>query len=367
MALLRLVAADPGIERLFALTVDHGLRNDSFSEAVKVGEWCAALGVHHEILTWEGHKPASGIQAKARMARYDLMADWCRDNQVPVLITAHTMNDQAETVAMRRSRTESPASLAGIWPENTWRGIRIVRPLLSVTRDQLRHYLGSLGQAWLDDPSNENKAFERVRVRQSLRPGDISTLAARADVARAETQAAGSVASDWLRRHAAVHKEGYLSLPRLSLLALEQEARINVLARAIAVAGSGKRPDRSDVARLLLLLEQPAPLRRCLGGALVAARKAEVLVGREAGRTQANPVMIPPDGRLTWDSRFELVGPAGALVRPAGGLRHSTGPKIPAFVLESLPVVEIEAESVVFPHFDDVAGMSVALSERFSL
>ncbi len=88
------------------LTVDHGLRAGSAEESLQVAHWCAEMGFQHHILHWEGAKPATGIQAAARAARYDLMSNWCRRYGVDVLMTAHTLDDQAETVAMRLRRTD---------------------------------------------------------------------------------------------------------------------------------------------------------------------------------------------------------------------------------------------------------------------
>jgi tRNA(Ile)-lysidine synthase len=158
MAMLVLTAewvkAKKNPSAIIVLTVDHGLRDASIGEARQVREWCTALGLCHEILTWENQKPATGIQAKARQARYDLMTAWCVQNHVPVLLTGHTADDQAETVLMRKSRTSSAASLAGIWPERDWNGVRVVRPLLNLRRQDLRNFLRSMIPAMMMCASN---------------------------------------------------------------------------------------------------------------------------------------------------------------------------------------------------------------------
>ena len=124
--------------RATVLTVDHGLRAEAAAEARQVADWAKTLGLPHVTLRWIGPKPQTGIQAKARVARYDLLADWCRAQDAQVIVTGHTANDQAETVAMRRLRTSSTRSLAGIWPDATWKGIAVHRPLLGITRETLR-------------------------------------------------------------------------------------------------------------------------------------------------------------------------------------------------------------------------------------
>ncbi|NJO35566.1 MAG: tRNA lysidine(34) synthetase TilS [Rhodospirillales bacterium] len=140
------------------------------------------MGVAHVTLIWKGGKPRTGIQAAAREARYGLMTEWCRANGATRLLTAHTQDDQAETVLMRLARTSSIESLAGIARHGAWEGVAVFRPLLGVAKSELRQFLAGLGQSWIDDPSNEDERFERVRVRKLM-----PALAA-----------AGSIPAGWL-------------------------------------------------------------------------------------------------------------------------------------------------------------------------
>lgn len=365
MALLRLLAARR--QGLAALTVDHGLRDGSREEAEQVGRWCAELSVPHVILTWNGPKPSTGIQARARAARYDLMAAWCRAHGAGALLTAHTENDQAETVAMRKRRTSSAESIAGIWPETRWQGVRVLRPLLGVTRCALRAQLRAIGQGWLDDPSNENADFERVRIRRSLRQRDIAALAGEALAAQDEARANAARAKAWFRDHAQVHPAGFITLPRAVLLDEAPEIRLVVLSRAIMTCGAGVRPERADVLRLAAVTGGSAPFRRSLGGALVVGRKRELLVGREPGRIAPGPLVIPAGGVVLWDGRFRVTGPAGATVRAAGALRPAQDTRLPDFVLAGLPVVKMAQQGPFFPQFHSESPFTVSLGERFHL
>ncbi len=366
MALLRLLAAWRG-QGLVALTVDHGLRGGSRAEAEQVGRWCAALDIPHTLLTWDGAKPATGIQAKARSARYDLMTDWCRAHGAGALLTAHTLNDQAETVVMRKRRTSSAASLAGIWPETEWRGVRVLRPLLGVTRCALRAHLKSIGQGWLDDPSNVNTDFERVRIRRSLRQRDIAALGAEALAAQAETRTIEAQTQAWLRAHAHLHPAGFITLARAALHDELPETRAAVLGRAIMLCGSGVRPERADMQRLSDVTAGTAVFRRSLGGALVAGRAREIVIGREPGRIAPDAVVIPPSGEVLWDDRFRIAGPGGATVQVAGQLRPVQDTRLPDFVLAGLPVIKMARQGPFFPHFERGGPFAVTLGERFHL
>jgi len=214
MAMLRLAETwsrqRGGEPKLSVLTVDHGLRANSAREAGQVAAWCRTLGLDHEVLVWTGAKPETGLQAKARNARYDLMGGWCREHGAAWLLTAHTLEDQAETVLMRLARTTSIDSLAGIPRLGQWQGTRLLRPLLPMSRPALRSWLGELGQSWIDDPSNEDERFERVRIRKAmplLRELGI-TAEGLAEFARRAADAVHGLwgaAEDWVAMHVKAH------------------------------------------------------------------------------------------------------------------------------------------------------------------
>ena len=153
--------------RITALVVDHRLRCGSTAEAVQVGNWLDRRGIAHQRLVWDGAKPVTGIQAAAREARYRLLADWCRAAGVGHLLVGHQAADQAETVLMRIWRASGIIGLAGIRPCVELADVRLVRPLLGVPPERLRRYLEAEGQPWIEDASNRDPAFTRVRLRQA--------------------------------------------------------------------------------------------------------------------------------------------------------------------------------------------------------
>jgi tRNA(Ile)-lysidine synthase len=322
MGLLRLARA-AGVKGLVALTVDHGLRQESASEAERVARWCAQVGVEHHVLTWAGEKPKTGLQAKARQARYDLMSNYCLVQGIPVLMTAHTQDDQAETVAMRRVRTQSAAALAGIWPETNWQGVRVVRPLLGVRRHAIREWLTQLGQDWIDDPSNDDSRFERVRVRRALADDKVVVLAAYAEQARKEAVGLANAVDAWVAGHALQKPEGYFAFDRGLLRQENESVQAGVLARLISRVSGETSLEASALKRLSEGLSIEG--RRTLGEALIAVRVGDVLVTREAGRIAGNWVHIGPSGSVVWDRRYRVTAPAGSAVAPIGPCRLSAG------------------------------------------
>ena len=170
LALMQLAArlrAEFGVS-LTVLTVDHGLRESSGEEAAMVGRQAAALGLPHAILTWaSGESRAASLQARARAARYDLMAAYCHAHDIQVLVTAHHLDDQAETFLMRLKRGSGLDGLAAIPERGAWAGIAVLRPLLDVQKARLVATLREADVRFVCDPSNHDPRFERARVRGS--------------------------------------------------------------------------------------------------------------------------------------------------------------------------------------------------------
>ena len=151
---------------LHVATVDHGLRPASRAEAGRVAEAAAALGLPHAILPWEGPKPATAIQERARAARYALLAAHARTLGATHVLTGHHADDQAETVLLRLTRGSGVAGLAGMRRDTVLvPGVRLVRPLLGLRKADLVAFCRREGLATVHDPSNADPAYARARLR----------------------------------------------------------------------------------------------------------------------------------------------------------------------------------------------------------
>jgi tRNA(Ile)-lysidine synthase len=172
LALMLMLARAKKKPAPIVLTVDHGLRPDSAKDAKAVLQAAKKLGLEAHLLQWKGAKPKSDIEAAAREARYRLMGEWCAKHKIGALYLAHTLEDQAETFLLRLARGSGLDGLSAMqevapFPLPGYGELKLVRPLLSVTRAQLRAYLKKSGLEWRDDPMNEDPRFARVRIRQS--------------------------------------------------------------------------------------------------------------------------------------------------------------------------------------------------------
>ncbi|NBC37822.1 tRNA lysidine(34) synthetase TilS [Novosphingobium sp. FSY-8] len=258
LALLLMAAqARPGAVR--AATVDHGLRADSAAEAAMVADLCARIGVPHATLTIT---VADGnMQAEARAARYAALAQWMEAQGIAALATAHHSDDQAETLVMRLNRASGVAGLAGVRDRAPVPGadLLLVRPVLHWRRAELAAVVAQAGVAAVDDPSNRNPAFDRVRVRGALADADWIDVPAwsRAAGHLADADAALDWAAD-MEYRARVQREGLGVIYRP---VAPRAIALRVMARVVCDI-TGEAPRGSVLARAfdLLMARQPAPI-----------------------------------------------------------------------------------------------------------
>ncbi len=313
--------------RLVACTVDHALRPGSAAEAEAVARRCAALGIAHTVARWVHSGIVSGLQAEARLARYRLLSEAARAFDADLVVTGHSRDDQGETVAMRAarrpdaSRDEAAAiGLAGMADAVLFdRTLWICRPFLTVPRQAVRDYLTSLGEGWIDDPSNDDPRFERVRIRQAGRDsaGQAPEAILRDAVSRRLTsdRAVAQLFTDRVRFHAEIAAEiacadgEVTDLPGQRLLVL----------LAATLAGKPHPIGQETAARLFQSLGTGHPGATTAGGCVFERRGGRLFVYRER-RNLPPPMILAPGQALIWDGRF-AIGNRGtrALTLAAGG------------------------------------------------
>jgi len=168
VALMLLAAQwpDRAFRDIAVATVDHGLRAASRGEAEQVGHWARALGFEHHLLTWEGEKPRTRIQERARSARYALLSACATRIGAAAIVTAHHADDQAETILFRLTRGSGVAGLAGMAPQSRRGEVALLRPLLSFRKAELEQICDRAGHGYFRDPSNADKSYARARLRK---------------------------------------------------------------------------------------------------------------------------------------------------------------------------------------------------------
>jgi tRNA(Ile)-lysidine synthase len=236
--------------RLLAVTVDHGLRPESAREARDVKRLARTLDLPHRTMRWTGEKPKSGVPAAARTARYKLLASAARQGGASHILTAHTRDDQAETLLMRLVRGSGISGLAAMAREIERDGVFIARPFLDISKSQLIATLEKAKLGYADDPTNRDVRFTRPRIRSVIEGlaaegGDARNLARLASrLARAN--AAIEVLVDGAARYLALRDREAQSRPAMpraqspntsfeaaAFAALPEEIRLRLLLRAI--------------------------------------------------------------------------------------------------------------------------------------
>lgn len=275
MALLLLAAAARTGE-IEAATVDHCLRDGSRAEAEIVVATCASLAVPHEILPIDwAIPPTTAIQEQARHARYEALAAWMQSRKLKILLTAHHLDDQAETVLMRLNRGSGPKGLAGMRKVSPLPGspdLKLLRPLLQWRRRDLESVCAGGGVRPASDPSNDDERYERIRIRQAI--AEATWLDAEAIARSAENLASSEEAIAWATdrewaENVAVAKDGITYGRNGAPLEIVRR----IVGRAIAELGSEGDPGElrgRELSRLIddLRAGQITTLRgvHCRGG-----------------------------------------------------------------------------------------------------
>ena len=304
--------------RVVALTVDHGLRPEARAEARTVARWMRLRGIAHRTLSWRGPKPETGIQAAARDARYRLLGDWCRSEGVVHLLLGHTRDDQAETVLLRLAAGSGPHGLAAMPLILETAALRMLRPLLDAPRVALSAFLGAREQDWIDDPSNRDDRYARIRVRRMLAAsvdGDAQCAriaAAAAELGRFRANQEREIAAT-LAGAVRVFAEGYARLALPALATAAPEIGWRALAALLATIGGHGYPPRADPVRELhadLCAGRLGRGRTLAGCRLLPAAGDACLVVREL--RGINSVRTGSGARrvVSWDGRFDLTLPA---------------------------------------------------------
>ncbi|WP_431015621.1 tRNA lysidine(34) synthetase TilS [Bradyrhizobium pachyrhizi] len=280
--------------RLVAVTVDHGLRPEAAREARDVKRLARSLDLPHHTLRWTGPKPGTGVPAAARAARYRLLAQAARRHGATHILTAHTRDDQAETLLMRMLRGSGVAGLSAMARETERDGVLLTRPLLDISKAQLIATLKKARIGFADDPTNRDRSFTRPRLR-ALMPmlaaegGDARNLARlAARIARAN--AALEVLVDGAEHYLASKSEDNsgAGFDAALFAVMPEEIRVRLLKRAIDRIGHEGPAELGKVETLLAAMDEAldgtlgkreSKLKQTLAGAVISVAAGRIRIG----------------------------------------------------------------------------------------
>lgn len=360
-ALLHALKDHPQLKMVY--TLDHGLRAGSDIEGRNARDFARSLGLKAELLTWENDSSKTaiqktGIQERARTARYAIIGQACREAGIEYLVTGHHRDDQAETIFMRFEHKTGWRGAAGmaettyapLWPELAL--VTIVRPLLDISQKALADYNAAHDLKWAEDPSNKNESFERVRARQYLMKNPqmaYNLLEPQADLRRGLSQERRRL-GEFASKYVEVDAHGVIMLSKIC----SPEMLYHLLR---VVSGEGRLINRVKITRLLQFMHTARFTSATLGGALIRRNPYDpgfILcrdLGAVTGRKDTN--MAPRyfhmqfrDKPQIWDGRYVFQGPREYSLNSAHAARDMMTNldmkrlrEHPAAVRQTLPVV----------------------------
>ncbi len=277
---------------LVAVTVDHGLRKESKAEAAAVARLSRKLDIAHRTSRWTGRKPKTGLQEAARLARYRLLGNAARRAGGTHILTAHTLDDQSETVLIRMSRGSGLSGLGAMQrisavPQDE--ELLVVRPLLEIPKARLIATLRAAGISYADDPSNRDPRFTRARLRRLMNVLAEEGL----DTAQLARLARRLKRADIAIEHAVDRAVAnlFVELPGASAIAIESrrfadlpaEVALRLLGRAVARVGIEGPVELGKLEALKSALDEAqnraeSRFRRSLAGAIVTLKNPQILV-----------------------------------------------------------------------------------------
>ncbi len=293
---------------LRAVTVDHGLRPEAAEEAAHVAQLCDGLKIPHDILQWQGWSGRGNLPDAARRARYALLSEWAVSHDLHDVALGHTATDQAETFLMRLAREAGVDGLSAMRKTRVIDSVTYWRPLLGMTRNSLRAVLRARGVQWVDDPTNEDQSYERVRARQALTQLEPLGLGAvqLGHVAHHMADVRDTLyhyALDAARGIARI-ETGDVLLDRSGFLKLPPEIARRVIQESLKwVSGEAYGPRGRAVEGLLAAVAQGKG--KTLHGCLIQQKGQVLRITREFNAVADQRAAL----ESVWDGRWRLSGP----------------------------------------------------------
>lgn len=298
-----------------ALIVDHGLRAAAAQEAAATRDALRKLAIDAVMLRADG-PPTGNLQAWARHQRYALMNAWCRHHGVLHLLVAHHAGDLAETALAALTRDAGLAGVAGMAAVRELPDCRLLRPLLDIPRDRLEATLAQQDIGWIDDPSNRDRRFRRVRLRQKLSgTSEAGTLAKRAIRAGRARCTHDRHAADLLAETVRIDGDT-LSIECTPLTAAEPETVSAIIAALVGWVGERRAPPRQ--ARIGAItdwtMSPDAAGQRTLGGCVLAIADGRLSIRPQPARSPSRLSRQPDQRPALFDGSFGAV----PLTKPFG-------------------------------------------------
>lgn len=293
--------------KLVAITINHDLRAESEQEALEVGAYCKSLNIEHHIYKWDHQDIKSNIQEEARNARYNLLLSCCKLEKIPYLLTGHHLGDQIEQILISLSQG------AGIYsfciPENTiLNGIKIIRPLLNFSKEEIIGYTKENKLKWWEDPTNIADKYLRNKIRPiASRLLNISNqkklITAISNIKRASNSLA-QITEDYIKNNVTFSHLGYAKFKTNSYKSLSDEIKFSII-RSLILKISKQEGDLRLNSIKIIDQAISKGQKKSLGGCCFTSENDICIIIRDFGRT--SPQICKIEDTIMWDNRFRII------------------------------------------------------------
>ncbi len=347
--------------RVIGLTVDHGLRIESKKEALFVQKWAYKEGIEHITLKWEGEKPTSRLQEKAREARYQCLINWCKNNHISTLLLGHHQQDQEETFWLRLSSGSGLDGLSGMKKKSFREGIVLLRPLLKFPKERLKATLLAENHIWIEDPSNQNPRFFRGRLRSFLEKEGLSQIRLFniMEKLQVDVDFIRNSLQHIIKTSVQLCEGGYLTLQKKSFEELHPALAKRLIPLLMHWFSDMNYSSRAtQVTTILGKLKLSFPFTA--GGIYWIPQSEKILLLREVSAIKENFNLSHLHKETLWDQRFWIDPeikkhvPPETYIAPLKAfplLRKKGDSPIPSSVFPTLPALWTKGEVVSIPHF----------------
>ena len=361
-------------KNIHILTINHDLRKGSKEETLFVRKEADKLGLKVSILTWKGKKPKTGIQEKARKKRHNLLFNYCKKNNISDLFFAHHLDDQIENFIFRMFRGSGIVGLTSFSNSSKIDKINLIRPLIETPKSDLLLFAKKQKIEWIEDPSNSNLDFDRVKIRNVLKNFydsgfDKKLFLKSISKLKSINEDIELLTEDYITKYIEVYENIYVSIKREFFTDSPKEIQMRVIKNCISFFAPEKLYSPKDI-KIISILNwikgNPKVDSKTLGGTLFKKNNNTIILYKEVNKlSHIKPVNISKSEFKSWDNRFlvksnvkidgkiSYLGPEGVKILKSKNIDVNKAKKnAPIAAIYSSPAIWQRKRLISAPIFD---------------
>lgn len=299
--------------KIIGLTIDHKLRKESTDEALYVNNLCQNLNIEHYIIAWDEEKPETNIEFNAREARYNLMANFCKKNNINYILIAHHLQDQAETFFIRLFRGSSIDGLSAMKDITNIYDINIIRPFLNINKEVLKEFLLENNIKWIEDPSNSDEKYLRNKIRNFL-----NSFENKKEIVERINFAIDEINKSKIFIDKEVQKVecktiqfssfGSCTIDINKLLKQDDDIILKILAKiSMKISGNIYKPRLKKLKNLLQNLKTKNNIKYTFYGCIFETYNDNLLMAYREYNSILEDKKLKYDQEIVWDNRFKII------------------------------------------------------------